>query len=90
MFFVIISIPLIALYIYDKKNITKYAGIGVLAIIFDLIWDPIGMSFGLWYYSSQPQVLNMSIYMLLMYIHYLSFCYFLGNKTNEWVIKKWK
>jgi hypothetical protein len=88
-FFIILTIPLIILYAYDRKNITRYLGIGLLALFLDLIWDPIGISIGLWYYNSQPQILGMSVYMLLLYIHYLSFCYFLGNKANVWV-KKWK
>ncbi len=89
-FFAAMTIPLAMLYAYDRKNIVKYLGIGILAIFLDLIWDPIGMSFGLWRYASQPQIFGMSVYMLLLYVHYLSFSYFLGNKTNEWVVKRWK
>ena len=89
-FFIVLTIPLIALYTYDRKNIVKYLGMGGLAILLDLIWDPLAISLGFWYYSSQPQIIGLSVYMLLFYIHFLSFTYFLGNKTNEWVVKKWK
>ncbi len=89
-FFIILTAPLIILYLHDRKNIKTYISLGFLAILLDLIWDPIGIYFGLWYYNSQPQILGMSVYMLLLYIHYLSFCYFLGNKLNGLVIRKWR
>jgi hypothetical protein len=89
-FFIVLTIPLAVLFLYDKKNIKTYLGLGLLAMALDSVWDPLAMSFGLWHYSSQPQILGMSVYMLLLYLHYLSFCFFLGNRVNDRVVKKWR
>lgn len=88
LFFILVSIPLTALFLYDRKNVKKYLVLGVLAILLDLLWDPFWINMGLWSYSSQPQVLGASVYMLLLYVHYMSFCYFMGNKIAAHVRRK--
>jgi len=88
-FFLIITIPLLLILWIDRKNIKTYVGLGVFSIILDLVWDPLAMYFGLWYYNSQPQVLGISVLTLLFYVHFLAFCYFFGNRLNSLVVK-WK
>ena len=88
-FFLIITLPFLIIVWIDRGNAKTYLKLGIFAIVLDLIWDPIGLYFGLWYYNTWPQVLGISVYTLVLYLHYLTFCYFFGNKLNSLVVK-WK
>jgi len=88
-FFTIMTIPLALILWYDRKNIRTYLGIGMLGLALDIVWDPIAMYFGLWYYSSWPQVFGISVYTLIMYIHYFTLCYFCSNRLAS-AVMKWK
>ncbi|MCK4827378.1 hypothetical protein KA005_67225 [bacterium] len=88
-FLSIITVPLVIILWYDRKNVKTYLGIGLLGLGLDVIWDPLAMHFDLWYYSSFPQVFGISVYTLLLYIHYLTFWYFFGNMAAK-AVTKWK
>ncbi len=88
-FLLIITVPLALILWYDRKNMRAYLGIGILAIILDSVWDPIAMTFDLWYYGTYPQFLGVSVCTLLLYIHYLAFCYFFGNMLAR-RLEKWR
>lgn len=88
-FFLLITAPFLMILWIDRKNLRTYVQLGLFAVILDLIWDPIGIHFNLWYYNSLPQVFGVSIYTLILYVHYLTFCYFFGNRLNSLVVK-WK
>ncbi len=79
-FAIINFIILIALFVFDKKRIKDYIGLGILGMFLDLIFEQIPIKAGFWIYNSEPKILGLSFYMLVLYVPYLAVCYFLGNK----------
>jgi len=81
-FFLVVTLPLILILWIERKNVKKYVYLGVFTVILAAVWEPIGAYIGLWYYVSQPQFFGVSVLTLLLYFHWVSFSYFLGNRVS--------
>jgi len=75
-FFIFLIIVLV-----DKKKWKDYILLGLLALLFDAIFEIIPIATGIWVYNSQPKIFGMSLYTWLLYVPYLSMCYFISNKV---------
>lgn len=82
-FFIINIIIVFIILIIDKKNIKKYIFLSLLGLIFAFIFETATTNLGFWYYYSEPKIPIISLYTWLLYIPYLSFCYFIGNKLEN-------
>lgn len=88
-FVALLTIPYIAVLWLDRKNIKKYLFLGIFALLLDILFEaPYALLLGFWTYHGEPQLLGISVWTLILYIHYLGFCYFMGNKTVE-KVSKW-
>ena len=64
----------------DRKRIRDYILLGLLGMLLDIIFEQIPIRAGFWIYNSEPKILGLSFYMLILYVPFLAACYFLGNK----------
>lgn len=79
--FLILNLALsIGLIWYDRINVRGYVALIVVGLIAAFIFENMTISMGFWSYHSEPKLLLISLYTWLLYIPYLSFCYFLGNR----------
>ena len=80
-FFVIFNFLILAIILtIDKKNIKNYLFLGLFAMLLDTFFEQVPIHAGFWFYFSDPKFLGFSLYMWILYIPYLSMCYFIGNK----------
>lgn len=84
-FFLLNFVVFLIIIFYDNKRWKDYVFIGLLALILDLIFEILPIAIGIWYYHSEPKILNISLYTWLLYIPYLSFCYFVSSKVVKHV-----
>lgn len=71
------------IFLIDKKNIKDYISLGLIAMLADLFFEQIPILAGFWSYNSSPKILGFSFYMWILYLPYLTICYFVGNKLVE-------
>ena len=69
----------------DKKKYKDYLLLILFALILAFVFENFTIHLGLWYYHSEPKILFLSLYTWLLYIPYLSFCYFVSNKVAKHV-----
>ena len=81
LYMAIITLPLIFVLWIERKSLKTYVKLGVFTIILAAIWEPIGVYTNLWIYHSHGQFLGVSVLTLLLYFHWVSFSYFIGNRT---------
>ena len=79
----IATIPLILILYIDRKNLKNYVYLGILAMIMALVFEELSVVLGFWEYYSLPKIINVSIFTIINYFHYLVFCYFAGNKLSR-------
>ncbi len=84
-FFLFNFIVFLAIIIADRKRYKDYIFLGLLALVLDLVFEIYPISIGIWTYYSHPIILGISLYTWLLYIPYISFCYFVANKVVKYV-----
>lgn len=75
----------LAIVFYDRKRWKAYVSLGLLAMLLDLIFEIVPIYAGIWQYHSQPMIFGLSLYVWLLYIPYLGFCYFAANRARKHV-----
>lgn len=71
---------LLVVLLVDKKNIKNYVLLGIFGLAAAFVFETATTALGFWYYHSEPKVFVISLYTWLLYIPYLSFCYFIGSR----------
>jgi len=84
-FFLFNFIIFLVIILLDRKKYKDYIFLGLLALLFDAVFEIFPIATGMWYYHSEPKVLGMSLYTWLLYIPYLSICYFVSNRMVKYV-----
>ena len=85
-FILLLTIPYAAIIWLERKNLKYYVALGVFALCADIVFEaPFAVPLGFWNYYGTAQLFGISVWTLILYIHYLGFCYFLGNKSMEWM-----
>ncbi|MBI2580658.1 hypothetical protein HYV85_02520 [Candidatus Woesearchaeota archaeon] len=74
---------LLVILLIDRKHLKDYLFIGVLGLVLDLIFEQIPVRAGFWVYNSEPIIFGISFYVWILYLPYLSICYFLGNRLGK-------
>lgn len=82
-FFLINFLVFLLILIYDRKNWQNYLALGLFAMFLDVIFEIIPVAVGIWSYHSKPITFGLSMYTWLLYIPYLSFCYFSANQVMK-------
>ena len=82
-YFAIVTIPLLLILLYDRKNLKTYVPLGILTMFLATAWEPIGVYTDLWHYFGPQQFLGVSVITLLAYFHWMTFSYFLGNAVSR-------
>lgn len=82
-FFAICTIPLLLILYHERKDIKIYLALGIFTVILGIIFEEICAFLGFWSYFSEPKLLYASLLPILMYFHYICFCYFTGNWINR-------
>ena len=82
LFFIFNIFVFLLLFLYDKKNRNDYMILGFTGLVLSYIFETVTTYLGFWYYYSEPKIPLLSIYTWLLYLPYLSFCYFAGNKLR--------
>jgi len=72
---------LLAVVFIDRKRTREYALLGAFTLIAAFIFENATTYLGLWYYHSEPKIMFISLYSWLLYVPYISFCYFAANKV---------
>jgi len=66
----------------DKKHIRKCALLFAVGLVCAFIFENLTTFLGFWYYHSEPKALLISFYTWILYVPYLGFCYFVGNRLG--------
>ena len=85
LFFLTHLMILLFVIFYDIKNYKIYVFLGLLVMLFDMIFEIIPIAYGIWTYNALPKIFGISLYTLLLYVPYLGFCYFAANKVKKHV-----
>lgn len=86
MFFAIATVPFLLILYHERKNIRTYLALGIFTVILALIFEEACTSLGFWSYYSEPKIIQASLLPVIMYFHYICFCYFTGN----WLCRRMK
>jgi FlaA1/EpsC-like NDP-sugar epimerase len=68
----------------DRKKYKDYLMLSSIALVLSFIFENFTIYIGLWYYYSEPKLMFFSLYTWLLYIPYISFCYFISNKVVKY------
>ena len=87
LFFTLINFAiLLVVLLIDRKNIKNYVFLGIFGLAAAFVFETATTALGFWYYHSEPKIPIISLYTWLLYVPYVSFCYFVGTKlvsSNE-------
>ena len=84
LYFVLFNFMVLAIVLWhDRQRLRDYALLSILALIAAFIFENFTTYIGLWIYHSEPKIGLMSLYTWILYVPYISFCYFVGNKLGE-------
>jgi len=84
-FFIFSMILWLIILCVDRKDIAKYLTFGALAALLAVPFELLSTWIGVWVHYSQPQVLGLSVYSILLYFPFVGFTYFLAKK---WHVKE--
>jgi len=79
-FFILNMIIFAAILIIDKKNYKDYIWLSAIGLVFAYVFETSTTYLGFWYYHSVPQIPLVSLYTWLLYVPYLSMCYYIGRR----------
>ncbi len=79
----IATIPLILILYIDRKNLKNYIYLGILAVCMALVFEELSVYLSFWEFYSLPKVINVSVFTVINYFHYIVFCYFTGNRLSR-------
>jgi len=77
-----LAVAFVVFYI-DRKRIKSYVLLIAFGLVAAFIFETATTAAGFWQYHSQPKIFLISLYSWLLYIPYLSFCYFIGNRFGH-------
>ncbi|MBI3036975.1 hypothetical protein HYY73_04480 [Candidatus Woesearchaeota archaeon] len=77
-----------AVVVIDRRRIRDYFFLWLLGLAAAFVFETATTALGFWNYHSEPKVFLISLYTWLLYVPYLSFCYFVGNVVSNVVGKK--
>lgn len=63
----------------DRKRIKEYAVLSCITLFLAAIFENATTFLGFWSYHSEPKFILISVYPWLMYVSYISYCYFFAN-----------
>jgi len=72
---------LFAMVLVDRKRARDYALLGAFTLAAAFVFENATTYMGFWHYHSEPKALLISFYSWLLYVPYISFCYFAANKV---------
>lgn len=82
LFLALNTIALIIILLIDRKNLKSYLLLSIIGLIVAFVFETVMTFYGFWQYHAEPKIPLISLYTWLMYIHYLSYCYFIGTKLG--------
>lgn len=68
----------------DRKKYKNYFLLWAIVLILSFIFENLTTYMGLWHYHVEPKVPFFSLYTWLLYVPYISFCYFISNKVIKY------
>lgn len=81
LYFTLFNFAIFAVVLFiDRKRIKDYFLICILGLIGALIFENTTTYLGFWFYHSEPKIIFVSFYTWILYVPYLAFCYFAGQK----------
>lgn len=84
LFFTLINFAILIVVLFaERKNLKDYVFLGILGLVAAFVFETATTALGFWHYHSEPKIFIISIYTWLLYIPYLSFCYFIGNRLAD-------
>ena len=78
---------LLVVLLIDRKNFKNYVFLGIFGLAAAFIFETATTALGFWYYHSLPKIGIISFYTWLLYVPYLSFCYFIGVRFGASQVK---
>jgi hypothetical protein len=79
--FVIINFLILGVILYiDRHRLKEYLGLFALGLLCAYIFETVTTLLGFWQYHSSPKIPIISMFTWVLYVPYLGFCYFLGDK----------
>jgi hypothetical protein len=79
-FFIINILLFFIILIIDRHNVRKYIYLSIITLVFAYIFETLTTYLGFWHYTSIPKIPLISLYTWLLYVPYISICYFIGRK----------
>ena len=80
-YFTLFNFFLLGVILYiERKRLKEYKILFVVAIISALIFENVTTYLGFWIYHSEPKIFLISFYSWILYLPYIGYCFFLGNK----------
>jgi hypothetical protein len=80
-FFALNYVLCLIIVLLDKKKFQNYVLLWTIVLILSLIFENATTSMGLWYYHVEPKVPFVSVATWLLYVPYISFCYFIAHRV---------
>jgi hypothetical protein len=68
-----------AIWYIDRKRIREYVVLSCITLFLAAIFENVTTFWGFWNYHSEPKFILISVYSWLMYVSYISYCYFFAN-----------
>lgn len=85
-YFLILNFAAFFLVVFlDSKKWKDYLILGIFTLVLAFIFENATAYLGFWYYNSEPMLLLISLYTWLLYVPYISFCYFVSNRLVKHV-----
>ena len=77
------TVPLVAMLAYDRKNLKTYILMGIFAVICGAALENFTTWLGFWTHLSYPRVGLASAWNVGLYFHYVTFSWFIGNSLKR-------
>ncbi len=83
LFVVLFTIPLLVILLIERKQFKKYLSLGITVMVAAFILENTTTYLGFWHHLSTPHIPYVSVWTLILYLHYISFCYYFGNRVSK-------
>jgi len=82
-FFTLMTIPLLMLLAFDRKNFRTYLLLGLFAVLCGTVFENITTWMGFWTHLTGPRAGLTSVWNAALYFHYVCFSWFIGERLRE-------
>lgn len=82
-YFTLFNFVILGIILYiDRKRLKEYKILFIVAIVTAFIFENITTFLGFWQYHTEFNILLISFYTWVLYLPYIGYCYFLGNRLG--------